>query len=324
MAQACLGVDIGSRAVHLVLWDGKQPKRSVTEPLPEGLVRDGRVVSAAAMTEFLKGLRKQYHLPTGHVSLVLHTNECFCRRFDVPAMTHSQLKVNLSYEFRDFITQEKEKYTYDYAVLGKTEDGAGLDLLAAAVAKETVAAYDDILRRAGFRLRVAIPEEMAYTNLCRRLSGEAARGSTCLLDLGHAAVNIHMLRDGLHQSDRTLDFGCAALDQVIAEQFNVAPYVACTYRESNYEDCQNLQACGEIYSHIALEVLKAVNYYNYSNAEQPVEWICCWGGGAQIAPLMETLRGTLSVPVEGWEKLLPTLTQPPASLLALGAALQRG
>lgn len=323
MSKAQLGVDIGNRAVHVVLWDGKQIKKSVTEPLPEGLVRDGHIISAAAMTEFFKALRKNHHLPGGQVSLVLHSNECFCRRFDVPAMSHSQLKVNLSYEFRDFITQEKEKYFYDYAVLQTLEEGAKLDLMAAAVAKETVAGYDDMLRRAGFRLRVAIPEEMAYTNLVGRFQGEEKGGSSCLLDLGHAAVSLHMFRDGRHQSGRNLDYGCAALDDVIAEHFHVAPYVACTYRETNYEGCQDLEACKDIYSRMALEVLKAVNYYNYSNAEQPVEWICCWGGGLHIPALMDTLRETLPVPVEGWQALLPGLDQDPASLLALGAALQK-
>lgn len=324
MSQAHLGVDIGSRAVHLVLWDGKNIKKSVAEPLPEGLVKEGRIVSSAAMTEFFKDLRKQYHLPSGYVCLVLHSNECFCRRFDVPAMTHSQLKVNLSYEFRDFITQEKEKYFYDYAVLDRLEDGAKLDLMAAAVAKETIAAYDLMLRKAGFRLRVAIPEEMAYTNLFSRFQPQAVQGSVCLLDLGHAAVALHMLKDGRHQSGRNMDFGCSALDDVIAERFNVAPYVACTYRESNFEGCQDLPACQDIYGRMALEVLKAVNYYNYSNAEQPVEQIYCWGGGMKIEPLLASLRETLSVPVEGWEKLFTALDREPSSLLALGAAVQRG
>lgn len=323
MSKAQLGVDIGNRAVHVVLWDGKQLKKSVTEPLPEGLVRDGRIISTAAMTEFFKALRKNHHLPGGRVSLVLHSGECFCRRFDVPAMSHSQLKVNLSYEFRDFITQEKDKYFYDYAVLDQLEEGAKLDLMAAAVAKETIAVYDDMLRRSGFRLQVAVPEEVAYVNLLDRFKGENTQGSRCLLDLGHAAVSIHMLRDGRHQSGRNLDYGCSALDDAIAEHFNVAPYVACTYRETNYEDCQNLPECKEIYSRIALEVLKAVNYYNYSNAEQPVEQICCWGGGLNIEPLLEALRETLPVPLEGWETLLPGLDQAPSSLMALGAALQK-
>lgn len=324
MARGQLGIDIGSRALHLVAWDGKYIRKPVVETLPEGLVRDGRIVSPPAMADLLKSVRKANHLGGGQASLVLHSNECFCRRIDVPAMTHQQLKVNLSYEFRDFITQEKDKYFYDYAVLGTAEEGAKLDVMAAAVTKETIALYDDMLRKAGLKLKVAVPEEIAYINLLNHFPSEqASQGSCCLLDLGHAAISLHMLKNGQHQSGRNLDYGCAALDDVIAEHYHVAPYVACGYRESNYEDCQNLPECKEIYGHMALEVLKAVNYYNYSNAEQPIEWICCWGGGLAMEPLLETLRSTLTVPVEGWEALLPGLGQDPVSLLALGAALQK-
>lgn len=323
MAKPQLGIDIGNRAVHVVLWDGKQVKRAITEPLPEGLVRDGRIVSAAAMTEFFKSLRKNHRFPGGRASLVLHSNECFCRRFDVPAMSHNQLKVNISYEFRDFITQEKEKYVYDYAILQHLEEEGKLDLLAAAVAKETIASYEDLLHRSGFRLAVAVPEEVVYTNLFTRFAGESVQGSVCLLDLGHAAVGLHMFQDGLYQTGRNLDYGCSALDDVIAEHFHVAPYVACSYRETNYEDCQNLEVCKDVYGQIALEVLKAVNYYNYSNAEQPIETICCWGGGVQLKPLMDTLAETLSVPVKRWTDLFGELGQDPVSLLALGAAVQK-
>ncbi len=325
MSQVQLGIDIGNRSVHMVEWDGKRVRESVVEPLPEGLVKEGRIVSPAAMADFLKGVKKTHKLRTKEVSLALHSTECFCRRFDVPAMTHQQLKVNLSYEFRDFITQEKEKYFYDYAVLGQLEEGKRLDLMAAATAKETIAMYEDILRKAGFKLKVAIPDEIAYVNALAGFGGETAdQGSRCVLDLGHAAVNIHMFRQGRHQMGRGLDYGCAALDDVIAEHFSVAPYLACGYRETDYQDCQKLERCQEIYNFIALEVLKAVNYYNYSNAEQPVESVCCCGGGVHIAPLVEALESTLSVPVRGWEALLPALEREPASLLALGAALQRG
>lgn len=325
MGQLQLGVDIGNRSVHMVEWDGKKVRQTVAEPLPEGLVKEGRIVSPAAMADFLKSMKKSCKLHGKEASLALHSAECFCRRFDVPAMTHQQLKVNLSYEFRDFITQEKEKYFYDYAVLGELEEGKRLDLMAAATAKETIAMYEDILHKAGLKLKVAIPDEVAYVNVLQKFGGDQAQeGSCCILDLGHAAVNIHMLRQGRHQSGRGLDYGCAALDEVIAEHFSVAPYLACGYRETNYQNCQYLDRCQEIYNFIALEVLKAVNYYNYSNAEHPVEEICCRGGGVNIQPLMEALENTLSVPIKGWQTLLPGLEQEPSSLLALGAALQRG
>lgn len=325
MGQLQLGMDIGNRSVHMVEWDGKRLRTSAVEPLPEGLVKEGRIVSGAALADFLKSVKKTHKLHAKDASLALHSAECFCRRFDVPAMTHQQLKVNLSYEFRDFITQEKEKYFYDYAVLGQLDEGKRLDLMAAATAKETVAMYEDIFRKAGFKLRVAIPDEVAYVNVLQKFGGEeAGQGSCCLLDLGHAAVSIHMFREGRYQSGRSLDYGCAALDEVIAEHFSVAPYLACGYRETNYQNCQDLDRCKELYNVIALEVLKAVNYYNYSNAEHPVEQVCCRGGGVGITPLVEALEATLSVSVKTWRALLPELETEPGSLLALGAALQRG
>lgn len=325
MAQVQLGVDIGNRSVHIVEWDGKKARCPAARPLPEGLVREGRIVSGETMVEFLKSVKREEHIHGKEVSLVLHSNECFCRRFDVPTMTHQQLKVNLSYEFRDFITQEKEKYFYDYAVIDQLDEGKRLDLMAAAVAKETIAAYEEILHKVGWKLKVAIPEEIAFVNLIGHFSSDETRkGSYCIVDLGHQAVNLHMLRDGHYHSGRSLDYGCAALDDVIAESFSVAPYLACGYRETNYQDCQTLPKCQEIYNFIALEVLKAVNYYNYSNAEQPVEQICCWGGGWNIRPLVEALESTVSVPVKGWDALLPDLGTEPSSLSALGAALQRG
>ena len=121
MGQVQLGIDIGNRSVHMVEWDGKKVREPVVEPLPEGLVKEGRIVSPAAMADFLKGVKRTHKLHAKDASLALHSAECFCRRFDVPAMTHQQLKVNLSYEFRDFITQEKEKYSYDYAVLDRLD-----------------------------------------------------------------------------------------------------------------------------------------------------------------------------------------------------------
>ena len=324
MAQSQLGIDIGNRSVHLVEWDGKRARCPAAQPLPEGLVKDGRVVSGSAMAEFLKSVKKSARIRAKEVSLVLNPNECYCRSFDVPAMTHQQLKVNLSYEFRDFITQEKDKYFYDYAVMDTLDDGARLALMAAAVEKETIATYEDIFHKVGWKLKVAIPDEMAFVNLMNRFKDSAAhQGSVCVLDLGHQAVGMYMLRDGQHHSGRNLDYGCAALDSAIAEHFSVDPYIACGYRETNYQDCQNLDKCQETYNFIALEVLKAVNYYNYSNAEQPIENVCCWGGGAKIQPLMAAIESTLSLPVKGWEALVPGLGEEPSSITALGAALQR-
>ena len=77
--------------------------------------------------------------------------------FRMPAMTEQQLFYNLPYEFRDFLTEEKSKYFFDYAVRCIVNDETGhpkeMELFACAILKTTVEGYRAMLHRAGFRLR---------------------------------------------------------------------------------------------------------------------------------------------------------------------------
>lgn len=331
MAGARVGVDIGSRCVHMAVWRGGRLRLAVSEPLDEGLVREGRIVSRVAMGDLLRRMRRTAGVRGSAAALVLHASECFCRRTETPLMTPRQLRVNLPYEFRDFISDGKEKYFYDYAVLRRTDAAAGdggegvpgkLELMAAAVPKETIACYREVLRRAGMNLALAVPEEMAWRNLLR--SSSVGEGSHCVLDLGSAGVRIHMFLGADYHSGRSLDYGCAALDEAIARELHVDPFTAASYRASNYENCQELPACRELYGAMALEVMKAVNYFNFSTPDHPLEKVRCCGGGAAVAPLVKTLRETLPVPVEDCASLLPGGEGAgDVSLTALGAAMQR-
>ena len=50
---------------------------------------------------------------------------CSRGRITVPAMTEEELGLNLPFEFRDYIADDKDKYSFDYAVLGMQRDAAG-------------------------------------------------------------------------------------------------------------------------------------------------------------------------------------------------------
>ena len=73
-----------------------------------------------------------------------------------PAMTEQQLRSNLPYEFRDFLTDEKSKYYCDSSMRDILRDQDGypteMTLLACAMLKETAERYRAMMRRAGFKL----------------------------------------------------------------------------------------------------------------------------------------------------------------------------
>ena len=325
----CAGFDFGSKNVHIALRDGRHVTRVITEPLPEGIVQEGRIASYEAMSDFLKELRKRCKLRVKDAAVVLPARVCYSRRLTTTYMSHEQLQFNLPYEFRDFLSSDKEDYFYDYAVVETVLDEEGapreLDLMAAAVGKSLMHDYIAMFRRAGFRLRTAIPEELAYINLIR--NGGAEHGH-CILDIGHNDIRLYMFNGDRFENIRVLDFGCAALDRAIAEHYNVDVHVANSYRLTDYENCTALEACREIYNAIAIEVLKAVNFYNFSNQGEGLGHIHCCGGGEKNAELVKTLQESLSLDVIDISEFCPDIkpelaVDAPLCAAAAGAVLQQ-
>lgn len=324
MANKMLGIEIGNHGLHIALRSGKSIKKIVSEPVPEGAVREGRIVSYEALGDFIKQTCKKRKISASEAAVVLPSALCFCRRMSMPVMTHEQLMVNLPYEFRDFITSEKEAYNYDYAMLRVINDANGapveLDMMAAAALKSTIADYKSMLRRAGIKLSAAIPVEMAYTNLMRKHSEGHCH---CLVDLGHSAVSLYMFNDGRFESTHLIEYGCSALDQVIADAMSVDPFIAASYREANHDDCQSLPECMSIYQNLAVEVQRAVHFFRYNNPDVELEHIHLIGGGANIIPLRDTLESTLSVPILDNSELLDVQgSEVEGGLGAAGAVLQ--
>lgn len=177
MGKTYTGVDIGDSSIKLAVSDGQSVSKVAIEMLPEGLVADGRIVSHDAMADFIKSVVRSIGGVSKDVAFVVPGSDSLFRRLSLPAMTEKELRLNLPYEFRDYISQGKDRYVYDYAMLGMRNDAdgqpEGMDLLAVAAPKQAIADYTEMFRRAGLKLKVALPEQAAYQNLVGRQSSRA-------------------------------------------------------------------------------------------------------------------------------------------------------
>lgn len=293
----CIGFDIGNHAVHVAVGKHGNIVRGISERLPEDLVKHGVVTSTEAMTDFLKEMKHKQKLHGGAAGIVLPASLCYCRRFSVAAMTREQLMFNLPYGFQDFITDDKRNYFFDCAIIKAVRYEGNkppeFDVLAAATRKDVVEDYVAMFRKAGFKLKTIIPQELAFVNLLRKYKGDPHRHG--VLDIGHNSVKLYLFVGSEFESVRVIDYGCNALDEVIAEHFGVdSYYMAATYRENDFNGANQLEGCRAIYGAMAIEVLKAVNFYRF-NGGGTLEHLHCCGGGANNAALMETLRSALPV-----------------------------
>ncbi|MCR5664862.1 MAG: pilus assembly protein PilM [Oscillospiraceae bacterium] len=321
MAKQILGVDIGYNSLKLVLMNGRQIKKTATAPMPNKLIRAGRVVSTETMGELIRSTMKANGMRCGNAAIVFPNETVFVRNVTMPRMTADQLAYNLPFEFRDYITDELKDYVFDYAMITTKEEletppsegetNGAMELLAAAAPVSLMDESRELLRKAGLKMVKAAPAVCSYQALIRDMEKTGRGfGEYCILDLGYQSIRMYMFKGDRHIVTRILEIGLSTLDEVIAEAYNVDVHLAHTYLLTNYEDCQNKQFCQNAYGNIAVEMMRALNFYRFSNPDSSLNdvWIC--GGGAMIEPLRAAIAETLDMTIHNGEELLPDGTGP--------------
>ena len=321
------GFDIGESSVKMVQVSGKEIKKSLVCPLPDNMVEADRIISMDAMADFIRQNAKINELPKGDAAVILPSSRVFVKNVTVPYMTEQQLVFNLPFEFKDYLKEEKSKYLFDYVINEITNDEEGkpyeMRIFACAVLKETVEEYRRMFARAGFKLKMAVPAEYAYMNIIGTL-GEDAPKDCCIADLGHHGTRLHIFHDGEYSTRRNIEIGVSGLDEIISEAEGVDIHMARTYKESDYEGVLGSDAALQLYNNLAVEITKAVNFFNYNNRNAELQDIYLSGGGVAIEPLKEMLQKEIHMQIHEAEELAPALgstSKPYAALEAYGLAI---
>ena len=332
MAGNIVSFDIGSAQVKLVWLAGGACRAAAAAPVPDGLVRGGTIVSMDAMADFLHQMAREHGLPrSAAAAVVLPPPLVFTRITELPPMTEGQLTYNLPFEFKDYLTQEKNRYYFDYAVQELVRDRDGgvtrMKLFACAALKDTIESYRNMFTRAGFRMKLALPEEAAYaavlTDYVARRQPES--GDYCLVDVGHTGIRMYILRDGQFVTRRVIDLGMRDLIRSISQRQGVDEHIALAHLLSDYDGATTDPASLDIYHRMAAEITKAVNFYNYNNREKTLERVYLCGGGAAIPQIHDAIRQLTDLEIIPSSALLPEGVAPDAPYLyprAIGCALQ--
>ena len=310
MAKTILGVDIGHDQLKLALVRDGQVLNTALASMPERLMKDGRVTSRETMSDLIRETMKAHRIRANRAAFVLPNEAVYVKNVKLPAMTADQLLYNLPFEFSDYITGEIRDYVFDYAMLDSEEPEKGtMELMAAGTPRSVLEDVSAILRGAGLKLAIAAPALCSYMELIRRQKAVLEKGipseetdvpegtarEYCILDLGCEAVRMYMFRGERHIATRVLETGLSAVDRVLADLYGVEIHLAHTYLVNNFENCQDREECRAVYENIAVELMRALNFYRFSNPDSRLAdmWVC--GGGAAIRPLSETIEGMLDI-----------------------------
>lgn len=323
MGKIKVGFDIGWNSMKVAAAQGGG-FRVESVRLPDNLMDENGIAMPNAFSQFLKQTAKELRLPHGPAALVLPSNQVICRLVSMPEMNQEQLMMNLPYEFSDFIQGAPDLYHCDYAVCDRLEsdEEGSMPMMAAVAAKAQIVEYIRMFSRAGVHLRKLVPQEMALIELCRAQSAGEGPGEYCFVDLGHQQTRITVVLGDRVQATRRLNFGGHDMDAAIAEELGVDAFLAGTYKMAGQQAALAAPAVADICERLAVEILKVVNFYQFTYRSSNLSGIYLVGGGAALEPLRRAIEETAGLPLLDPGELLSGLSGSAADgIFAAGAAM---
>lgn len=323
MAKIKLGFDIGGSSMKVAVAKG-DGFRVETVRLPENLVDENGVTMPNAFSQFLKQTAKELRLPHGAAALSLPAGQAICRLVTMPSMTAEQLVMNLPYEFADFIQGAPDQYFCDYAMCAPSpgdEEGT-MPMMAAVASKRQLEEYIRMFARGGINLKKLVPQEMALIELCRAQKGGDGPGEYCFVDLGHQQTRITVVLGDRVQATRRLNFGGRDMDLAIAEELGVDAFLAGSYKAAGQKEALGVAAVADVCERLAVEILKVVNFYQFTYRSNGLAGVYLVGGGAALEPLRQAIASTAGLTLLDPAGLLPTAGGAASDgIFAAGAAM---
>ena len=292
MGRQLVGFDIGESTLKMVHASGREIKNCVVADVPDNTVKNGAVVSMDAMADFIRESARKNDIPKADAAVIIPASQILTKNVTMPAMNVQQLMFNLPFELKDYLKEEKQNYFFDYALREMVTDDEGrpyeMRLLICAVLKSVIEEYEIMFKRAGFKLKTAVPEECAYANIVNSASDRLAE-DFCIADLGHSSTRLHIFHKGEYAAMRNIDIGGRNLDMLIADESGIDIHMAQIYKKSNYNVVLESDLALVVYNRLTVEIMKAVNFFNYNNREAELNDIYICGGGAEVDILVRTI-----------------------------------
>lgn len=267
-----VGVDLGARLTKIVRLNfaQSQPQIDICEAIPTGLLDQD---FDRQLREQLKRLR----LTGAMVASSIDDPSMKIRKVEVPKMPDADLIEAVKWSLRDIVDDDVEKYFITHSLIREFEEGDAhkLELVAYAVKKEAVKAYQSLLEKLGLSPVFIEPASVSLASTLERCLGT--------LEEYAAGVNI-----GYHQS----------LFTIIGKGVFVFSRPLPGIHLQAYETEPDT-----FFQKLALEIQKSLDTFRVNFKMEDVKSLHVSGGGALLEGLVDYLNTNLGLPTRSLNPL---------------------
>jgi type IV pilus assembly protein PilM len=309
VARRSIGLDIGTRAVHMAEVEESRGGIVVTNfggvALPDQAVREGDVLDPGAVAQAIKQLFSAAKLKAKQVAVGVANQRVVVRQIDLPWMEEVELRTSLPFQVQEFIPIPVEEAELDFHVLDVIEQGDAkmLRLLLVAAHKDMVAGHMSAVTLAGLK---PVGVDLNPFALLRSMGSVSTldTGPEVLIDIGAGVTDIVVHERGVPTFVRILVLGGDDITDAIASGMSMDRDTAeelkhATTARGEGPDATVGRVVDDHARQFVDEIRGSLDYYRTQvGSASPLSRIVLTGGGSLLAGLADRLAEATNLPVE--------------------------
>ena len=314
-----VALDIGSSSLKAAQVKrgrgGHSVGRTALRALPEGVVEDGQMIDAEAVSSAIKRMWREERLPRGRVRLGVANSQVSVRTLELPQMDNAdELRAAVEFEAGEVMPIPLHEAILDFQPLAPLE-GDPHDqqrVIVVAAQREMIERLIQTLHGAGLRPEGVDLEAFA---LMRALlppatpDPERREQAQVVCHVGHSHTNVVVSVNRQCEFVRLVPFAGSQLTAAIARGTDLSMFeaealkVACGllgeipegWSAEKVRDVRRALAFGA--RPLVDEIRRSLDFYRSQPAARPIERIVLAGGTSLCAGLDRYLQQALSIPV---------------------------
>jgi type IV pilus assembly protein PilM len=301
----CVGLSIGSSSIKLI--ELKKAGRNWkllhfgVVQLPADVIINREIVNQIAVVESIKTLVNQLKLKTKTVCTSLSGTSLIIKRMNLEIPNIRELQESVFWEAEQYLPFDVSEVVMDFQMISRSKENK-TDVILVAVKKAVLETYMACVEDAGLKAKIVDVDFFALQNVFEANYPVNSAEAVAIVDLGASSLKLVVVHNGIPVYTKDSAVGGRMLTGEIQKSLDLSYADAETLKMGGGEGQVMPQEVSDLMhvmsENFAVEIKRALDFYNASSSGAPVSYVLLTGGSARIPDLSRVVEETVGLPAQ--------------------------
>ncbi|MDR3608024.1 MAG: type IV pilus assembly protein PilM [Oligoflexia bacterium] len=300
----CVGLSIGSSSIKLAelrkMGKGWKLVHFGIYQLPDEAIVNREIVNHVAVVESIKTLVGQISLKNRAVCTSISGSSLIIKRMALDVPNLRDLQDQVFWEAEQYLPFDASEVVMDYHLLSRGKSNH-TDVILVAVKSSVLDSYISCVEDSGLRPKIVDVDFFALQNAFEINYPSSSSGAVAIVDLGASSTKFLVVQGGVPIFTKDSAVGGRNLTFEIQRHLNLSYLDAETLKTSGQNGSMPQEVMDLVQvmnENMAVEIKKAIDFYNASSIGGPIEYLLLAGGCARTPGLSKVVEEVGGLPTQ--------------------------